>query len=299
MDTFFCKTSPKGVIRATGEDAEDYLQSQWSINLRKLKIGGVRYGLRLSTKGKVMADAYFLRLDEEEFLLISKECEANDLLLLLKENIVADEIEFINESENWKLLTFWTNDKTTSPIIYPLEKPEKNAFLKIKSEFIFEDLRVATNTFCVLTPKAEENNPSSKAKESDFKSLEQRRIKAGLASVPHEIGANDLPQEGRMELVAVDFDKGCYLGQEVMARIHAMGKVRRLVYPISWDGSQCPTLPATLFANGKKVGFVKSLFQITEKEWYGMAIIHENGISTFENEGLQMEEIGEARIKKL
>ena len=299
MDTFFCKTSPKGVIRAIGEDAEDYLQSQWSINLRKLKIGGVRYGLRLSTKGKVMADAYFLRVDNEEFLLVSKECEANDLLLLLKENIVADEIEFINESENWKLLSFWTNDKSTGPIISPLEKPEKNSFLKIKSNLIFEDFRVGTNTFCVLTPKGEENNPSAQAKETDFKSLERRRIEAGLASVPQEIGANDLPQEGRMEIVAVDFDKGCYLGQEVMARIHAMGKVRRLVYPISWDGSQCRSLPACLFANGKKVGFVKSLFQITEKEWFGMAIIHENGISTFENEGLQIEEISEGRIKKL
>lgn len=299
MDTFFCITHPKGIIRATGEDAEDYLQSQWSINLRKLKIGDIRYGLRLSTKGKVMADSYFLRLDKEEFLLISKECEANDLLHLLKENIVADEIEFINESKNWKLITYWTDDKATPPILTSLEKPEKNGFSKIKNKIIFEDFRVAANTFCVLTLIEEENNPSTDAKETDFKYLERRRIEAGLAAVPQEIGPNDLPQEGCMEIDAVDFDKGCYLGQEVMARIHAMGKVRRSVFPISWNGSNCPSLPATLFANGKKVGFVKSLLQTTEKEWFGMAIIHENGITTFENEGLQIEEIYEGRIKKL
>ena len=36
-----------------------------------------------------------------------------------------------------------------------------------------------------------------------------------------------IPQEGGLEREWVDFDKGCYLGQEVMARIHAMGKVRK------------------------------------------------------------------------
>jgi folate-binding protein YgfZ len=45
-----------------------------------------------------------------------------------------------------------------------------------------------------------------------------------------------LPQEAGMERSAVDFDKGCYLGQEVMARLHAMGKVQRQVLAIRWRG---------------------------------------------------------------
>ncbi len=106
MDTFFYKSFPKGVIRVVEEDAEDYLQSQWTINLKKLPVGGIRYGLRLSTRGRVLADSFFLRLGEEEFLLLSKDCEAVELNSLLEENIVADEVEFINESKNWELITF-------------------------------------------------------------------------------------------------------------------------------------------------------------------------------------------------
>jgi folate-binding Fe-S cluster repair protein YgfZ len=123
MTTFYYKFSPKGVIRVVGEDAEDYLQSQWSINIKKLPIGGVRYGLRLSTKGKVLADSYFLRLEEEEFILVSKECEAQHIINLLNENIVADEVEFLNETQNWDFIGLWQNNKNPNFQAIPMKNP--------------------------------------------------------------------------------------------------------------------------------------------------------------------------------
>ena len=98
MNTFFYKTFPKGVIRVREEDAENYLQSQWTINLKRLSKGEIRYGLRLSTRGRVLADSFFLRLGEEEFLLVSRGCEGSEINSLLEENIVADEVEFSDES---------------------------------------------------------------------------------------------------------------------------------------------------------------------------------------------------------
>ena len=96
MSTYYNNSKPKGAIRVIGEDAEDYLQSKWTLNVKKLKPNNIGYGLRLSTKGRVLADAYFLRLDEEEFMLFSRGCNGSNIISLLQENIVADEVEFLN-----------------------------------------------------------------------------------------------------------------------------------------------------------------------------------------------------------
>ena len=102
MEDFFYQHKRPTIIRAQGEDAEDYLQSQWSIDLPKLDEGGVRFGLRLSLKGKVLAGAYFARLQEQEFLLITERMPPGSLLNMLAENVVADEVEFSDESEKWE-----------------------------------------------------------------------------------------------------------------------------------------------------------------------------------------------------
>jgi folate-binding Fe-S cluster repair protein YgfZ len=86
MKDFFYQHKRPTIIRAQGEDAEDYLQSQWSIDLPKLEEGGVRFGLRLSLKGKVLAGAYLARLQEEEFLLIAENMPSGALLEMLEEN---------------------------------------------------------------------------------------------------------------------------------------------------------------------------------------------------------------------
>ena len=75
-------------------------------NLRKV----VRFGLRLSLKGKVLAGAYIARLDDEEFLLIAEQMPPGSLLDMLEENVVADEVEFSDESENWEYFSLKIDD---------------------------------------------------------------------------------------------------------------------------------------------------------------------------------------------
>ena len=299
MTSFYYKFSPKGVIRVIGEDAEDYLQSQWSIDIKKLPIGGVRHGLRLSTKGKVLADSYFLRLDEEEFILVSKECEGEYILNLLHENIVADEVEFSNETQLWDFIALWQKNKNPNFQALSLEKPAKNQFSKSENGFFFEDSRSAPGTFSMLLPKQSPWQKLNKCSVQTSSEYERLRIEAGQASVPFEIGPQDLPQEGNLEKEGVDFNKGCYLGQEVMARIHAMGRVRRQTCPVFWPNHQHPPLPCPVFSGNKKVGELKSLFKINPDKAIGIAIIHEQGIETLEEDGLSLEQFTEHKIFKL
>ncbi|MEK9784079.1 MAG: tRNA-modifying protein YgfZ, partial [Opitutales bacterium] len=81
---------------------------------------------------------------------------------------------------------------------------------------------------------------------SELFELEKRRLQAGLFKPEVDICGDEFPQEGGLEAIAVDFDKGCYLGQEVMARIHAMGKVRKQAVAVEGTGTVPNELPVHL-----------------------------------------------------
>ena len=93
-----------------------------------------------------------------------------------------------------------------------------------------------------------------------------------------------------MEKEAVDFDKGCYLGQEVMARIHAMGKVRNSAVAVQGTMPVPSSLPVGILDNGKMVGKLKTQFALDDGQgWIGAAILHEKALPTFSENGLTLE----------
>jgi folate-binding protein YgfZ len=75
--------------------------------------------------------------------------------------------------------------------------------------------------------------------------------------VPRDIGPDDLPNEGGLDAVAISYTKGCYLGQEVMARLKSMGQVRRQLLRVTGAGAP-PALPATLYNGPKRMGELRS-----------------------------------------
>ena len=292
MEDFFYQHKRPTIIRAQGEDAEDYLQSQWSIDLPKLEKGGVRFGLRLSLKGKVLAGAYLARLHEEEFLLIAEQMPPGSLINMLEENVVADEVEFSDESENWEYFSLKISE--TEALLAKLGKAKlaDAEFLHWEDGLFFPDDRLSGDGYCATVKKGSgaidkicEGLAEISESEYGF-----QRIKGRKYSIPAEVGADDLPQEAGLEKSFVDFNKGCYLGQEVMARLHAMGQVQRQVVSIRW-GDHPPTppaLPATVMFEKKAVGLLKSLVR-HEDEWLGVAKIHLKAKEQLNESGLDLE----------
>ncbi|MBT7406778.1 MAG: tRNA-modifying protein YgfZ, partial [Opitutae bacterium] len=179
------------------------------------------------------------------------------------------------------------------------ERPGKGNFTQFGNGYLFKDFAISPCAYSLLRPLSDAMPDGWMPRGATWECLQKQRIRSGLASIPNEIGPDELPQEGRLEVDAIDFDKGCYLGQEVMARIHAMGRVRRLTVPVSWNGQKSLSLPTSLFASGKKCGILKSLVVQEGEKSIGMALIHENGIDSLEGEGLTLEGISEGRIQPL
>ena len=298
MDTFLHRDKPGGVVRATGEDAQDYLQSQLSVNLSILCEGGIKFALRLNTRGKVLAGMYVFKISEEELLLVSRKGKAALLVDLLEENVVADEVEFTDETGRWDFHSTWGDEKSLVLKCHGMALPESGKFVYAESGYAFLNSRLPGKTVSMLL--RQELDPDNIALPDSLQlaqgnELELARIRAGLVSIPDEIGPNDLPQEGGLAESSVDFDKGCYLGQEVMARLHAMGKARRQAIAVRWSGPDSISTPVDLYAGEKKVGELRSLV-MENNVGIGIALIHENGIPVLENGGLTPKDVISGKI---
>ena len=101
--------------------------------------------------------------------------------------------------------------------------------------------------------------------------MEWKRIAAGIPAVPADIGPADLPNEGGLETEAISYTKGCYLGQEVMARLKTMGQVRRQLIRVRGTGEP-PPRATVLYQGERKAGELRSTAR-EGAEWIGFALV--------------------------
>ena len=240
-----------GWVKVSGEDAFQYLQSQCSQDVQGALRGGAVYGLFLSLKGKVRADGFVIGLGENAFAVVSYHCDAGDLASLLEENVIADDVEFETVETGGNLVL--------------IDKVGQEDF---PGALVFPGRRMTVEHFDVLLPSGAEL-PSGLLSQGE---LEKRRIRDGIISVPQDIGPDELPQEGGLEDVAVSFNKGCFLGQEVMARLKAMGKVQRRIYKVSGEG-RVPDAGTMVQSAGKDSGVLKSVCPGDRNSWQGLALL--------------------------
>jgi folate-binding protein YgfZ len=102
--------------------------------------------------------------------------------------------------------------------------------------------------------------------------VEAWRLRAGVPAIPAEVGPEDLPNEAGLDDVAISYTKGCYLGQEVMARLKSMGRVRRQLMRVVAGALVSVPTPAPLFQGEKKVGELRGVTSVPSGGSVGLAM---------------------------
>jgi folate-binding protein YgfZ len=93
----------------------------------------------------------------------------------------------------------------------------------------------------------------------DPSTFESLRIEAGTPVFGKDVTEKNLPQEIGRDARAISFVKGCYLGQETVARIDALGHVNQVLKGLIFEpGSPCPILGGSLESDGKRIGAITS-----------------------------------------
>ncbi len=256
--------SPGTLLRVTGEDAFGFLQGQFTNELRQAT-GSVTYGLWLNQKGKILADSQVLRISAQEFLIASEISPVAVIRQRLEDYIVADDVVLADETATTQGLLL--GGAQSGALIKQLlgAAPAPGRFLCQNEILVYAGRRLPGESFELLGPgkamaEIRRQLVAQGATEASAAEIEFARIAAGIPSVPADLGPGDLPNEGGLEDSALSYTKGCYLGQEVMARLKNLGQVRRRLQVVRGPGA-APAAAAALFQGDKKVGELRSVAQ--------------------------------------
>ena len=252
------------MLRVTGEDAANFLQGQFTNDLRGLRAAGAVYGLWLNQKGKVVADSFVLAgASAGEFWIVSYHAAAAVLRARLEDYIIADDVSVEDVTTEWTGLTLLG----AGVVAWFAQAPRVG--------LSFPGRRTSGETLEWIFPLSEWPNARVQLAgwaEIDGVAMERQRIAAGLPAVPADIGPADLPGEGGLEPVTISYTKGCYLGQEVMARLKSMGQVRRRLQRVRGPGA-APQRPAALWQGGRQIGELRSAVDLAEGGFIGLAMV--------------------------
>lgn len=260
-------------------DAATFLQGQFSNDIRPAQLGTVVYGLWLNMKGKVQGDSFVLRGGTDEWLAASLYTSGSELQRRFDAYIVADDVSVESVEEQTLAVIFSEQPLEKNLEMGLLDRPsglpdgefqvvaDGRMFRGIASDWLWAGPNAAVP---VMAERLRANGGVEVGEEAYL----CWRIGKGMPAVPDEFGPADLPQEGGFDRHAVSFSKGCYLGQEVMARLHAIGQVRRSLAVVRGKGS-APSPGTELFASGKRVGEIRSAISTGEaaEQFVGLAMV--------------------------
>jgi aminomethyltransferase len=111
-------------------------------------------------------------------------------------------------------------------------------------------------------------------RQAGFEALEVLRVEKGLPRFGRDYGPENFPQETGLD-EAVSYTKGCYLGQEVVARIHYRGGVQKVLRGLVFEGETAPEPGTALLADGREAGTVGSAVRSPTLDlMVGLSILH-------------------------
>lgn len=252
------RAADPGVLRLTGDDAAEFLQGQLTNDVEALSPGEGAYAALLSPKGKMRADMRVLRTDDALLVLTAPET-----LSTIRETVVAFKVGFgfevIDATGNTGMLSLAGPKSRTLAATVAADPGERENDHARGGDL----LAIATllGTDLIGSPAAIEAAQSrliaAGATPAGEESLELARVEAGIPAFGREMTEQTIPEEAGINDRAVSFTKGCYVGQETVARLHYKGKPNRLLRLLELERAVESGAPVTS-ADGRELGVVGS-----------------------------------------
>ena len=271
-------TREAALFRLDGSGAVTCLQGIFSADVAAPGEGSLTYGAFLSSKGMILFDAWALRL-KGGFRLVLPLAARQAAVELFRRTLPPRLAQAHDETDGW--LAAWVVGGAAIPAMNRWLGPALPAaghVVPVNDEaWLGAGPALAPFRAIMAGPAdAVRDALATAAKagvlEASPEELEASRILAGWPALGAEIDEKTLPQEVRYdEILGVSYAKGCYVGQETVARLHFRGHANRELRGVVWEG-EAPPEGAELTRDGKPVGRVRSLLGLPGR-WLGLAPI--------------------------
>jgi tRNA-modifying protein YgfZ len=222
--------SARGMLAVRGPDAVEFLQGQLTNDVEALDRDSGCYSALLDRKGHMQADMRMLRLSDHDLWLDTEPEAFGAVERHLRMYSIGRDVEIEDVSEEWALLSVIGPAAHEVSGAGPLS-PE-HSLRRVRRDGV-EILAVATDLGVDLLARAGQAPElravlgSTEAVDVTEAAAEILRVESGRPRFGREMTSATIPQEAGIDERAVSFTKGCYIGQETVARLHYRGKPNR------------------------------------------------------------------------
>lgn len=266
--------SHRGKVRITGDDRVKWLQSVISNDILPLQPGQGRYSSFLSHKGKMLT--YFRCYMQPDAVMLEDVGEIGDqtYAALRKFLLYGTKAKMENCRESWALLlisgpkaaavlkaAFGTDANDLQPVNFISAAIGGQTALVIRTEETGErdyEICIPSDGVVAAWERLVEAGAPYGITPFGSQAREALRIEAGIPKAGPELNEEIVPPEANLEGKAFSLTKGCYPGQEVVARMDTYGNVRRHLVGLLLRDSTVPPKGAKLFSGDREVGWISS-----------------------------------------
>jgi aminomethyltransferase len=257
-------------VMVAGNDRVRWLNGMVTNNIKNLKVNRGNYNFVLNPQGRILGDLY--AYNRGEYLLIDTErSQLETLLTLLRRYIIMDKVELVDKSSDFgaigvqgpKAVEVLKAVAIEDPGLEPMQLADVTwtgttiTLTRMASdEFVTYEIWGDAETLSHVWKALVEAGAVPVGSEA----LEKFRVMIAFPKYGIDIRDRDLPQETGQNH-ALNFTKGCYIGQEIVERIRSRGNVHRAFTKFRLEG-ELPPIGSKLQADGKDVGEITSANRI-------------------------------------
>ena len=237
QDTCICELTPLGLIRATGEEVRTFLHGQFTNDLEQVTDHMSQISSYCNPKGRMLSIFRIFKRNEDYFLILPKDVIDITFKKLSMFKLRA-KVDLHDVSGQFALFGVAGPEAQSALESLDIELPQKEsdcvqvdgtAMIRLPSENVRSLFVANTETAASLCSQLSEILPLVTSRLWDL-----HDISCGIPQVTAHTSEVFTPQMTNLELIdGVSFSKGCYPGQEVVARTHYLGKPNRRMYKAS------------------------------------------------------------------
>lgn len=271
-------------LELLGPDRHRFLNGMVTVDIAGLEVGASRYGLFTSLKGRVLADATVLAHPDRLWIRLPPST-GREIREHLSRFVITDQVEILALGDMVPIVVLGPGSSAaigrwTSSGELPGPGEHRRAEVLGTEVCLLREERLTVEAFSLwisaavareLVPRLLE--PGDAPRPVGLEAMERLRIERGVPRFGSEIGPETFPQEAGVD-DAVSYEKGCYLGQEVVARIHFRGGVQRHLVQLEISDAEGPLVGERVSFEGREAGRLTSVAPRFEASgWLGLALL--------------------------
>ena len=267
----FAALTGRTILSITGSDRISFLNAFCTNNVKALQPGCGCEAFITSPQGKTLGHV-FIFCEADRLVLDAAPGQASELIAHFDKYVISEDVQFVDLTSD--LCDLLVAGPAAAEVLANLARSEVPTNLLSHAAAVIAGMSASVcrveyagpASFFVQAQAAaraaiEQALAAAGAVRCDAAAVESARLEAGFPLLGREITSDNLPQEIGRDSRAISFTKGCYLGQETVARIDALGHVNRQLVGLRFAGETVPAAGTALLAGDKEVG------QITSAAW--------------------------------